>query len=96
MLFVYILSLQTCSVIYVSTDTSPRAVDQILSGQAFLRMTFHDNSDFAPMVTLREEAEGKKAKGKGREVEMEEVARGEEFIAAGVSFFPLCCAAELS
>lgn len=49
-------------------------------------MTFHDNSDFAPMMTMREVEEEKKGKGKGRaEVGMEEVARGEEFIAAGVS-----------
>jgi hypothetical protein len=49
-------------------------------------MTFHDNSDFAPMVTIREQEEAKKRKGQGREtVGMEEVARGEEFISAGVS-----------
>jgi hypothetical protein len=79
---------ESCSVIYVSTDTSPKAVEAILSGQAFLRMTFNDSSDFAPMVTFKEEQEAKKGKGKGREgVEMEEVARGEEFIVAGVSWF---------
>ena len=38
-------------------------------------MTFHDNSDFAPMVRVGET---------GKEVEMEEVSRGEEFIQAGV------------
>jgi len=39
-------------------------------------MTFHDDSDFAPMVRIGES---------GKEVEMEEVSRGEEFIQAGVS-----------
>jgi len=39
-------------------------------------MTFHDNSDFAPMVRM--------AEGKGKDVEMEEVSRGEEFVQAGV------------
>jgi hypothetical protein len=52
-------------------------------------MTFHDGSDFAPMVTLKQEEEEKKGgKGKGREaVGLEEVARGEDFIMAGVGSF---------
>ena len=40
-------------------------------------MTFCDNSDFAPLVPLRD--------GKGAQMtEMEEVARGEDFLQAGV------------
>lgn len=46
-------------------------------------MTFNDNSDFAPMVTIASERGGK---GKGRGAEIEEVARGEEFVLAQVSF----------
>lgn len=44
-------------------------------------MTFCDNSDFAPLVPLRE--------GKGSQMtEMEEVARGEDFLQAGVGVDP--------
>jgi hypothetical protein len=38
-------------------------------------MIYADNSDFAPLVTVKN----------GGAVEMEEVARGEEFVEAGVS-----------
>jgi hypothetical protein len=38
-------------------------------------MTFCDNSDFAPLISIRE----------GNQIaEMEEIARGEEFLQAGV------------
>lgn len=39
-------------------------------------MTFNDNSDFAPLVSARDQA---------KIVEIEDVERGEEFIQAGVS-----------
>jgi hypothetical protein len=51
----------------------PAKPARIVKDVPWLRMTFHDNSDFAPM-----------AKGEGS-VEVEDVGRGEEFIQAGVS-----------
>lgn len=39
-------------------------------------MTFNDNSDFAPLVSARDQA---------KIVEIEDVERGEDFIQAGVS-----------
>ncbi|CAD6565051.1 MAG: hypothetical protein TREMPRED_000670 [Tremellales sp. Tagirdzhanova-0007] len=62
--------LKRCSVIYVSTDTDPTRLQRVLANVPWLRMTFHDNSDFA-------------LSNSGKEVEMEEVARGEEFVQAG-------------
>lgn len=52
----------------------------MLASQPWLRMTFCDNSDFAPLVPLRD---GDKV------TEMEEIARGEDFVQAGVSCEPL-------
>lgn len=45
-------------------------------------MTFNDNSDFAPLVSMRDEQ---------KIVEIEDVERGEDFVQAGVSCvsFPL-------
>ncbi|ADV23010.1 hypothetical protein I315_06580 [Cryptococcus gattii Ru294] len=60
------------AVIYVSVDTDPQAPLRVLQGKPWLRMTFNDNSDFATV-----------GKDKGQEVEMEEVARGEDFVQAG-------------
>ena len=67
---------QSAAVIYVSADTDPKAAARILVNQPWLRLTFHDNSDFAPLVPIREGA---------RITELEEVARGEDFVQAGVS-----------
>ncbi|ORY24779.1 hypothetical protein BCR39DRAFT_545886 [Naematelia encephala] len=64
--------LKTLGVIYISTDTSPSAPQRVLASHPWLRLIFADNSDFASP-----------GDGKGKEVEMEEVARGEEFIQAG-------------
>jgi hypothetical protein len=66
---------QSASVIYVSTDTTASAPQRVLTGKPWLRMIYADNSDFAPLVTVKN----------GGAVEMEEVARGEEFVEAGVS-----------
>jgi hypothetical protein len=44
-------------------------------------MTFHDSSDFAPMVPLSKGDGG----SWGQEAVVEDVARGEEFVQAGVS-----------
>ncbi|WWD21118.1 hypothetical protein CI109_105599 [Kwoniella shandongensis] len=63
---------KSAAVIYVSTDTDPAAPLRILSQKPWLRMTFHDNSDFAPI-----------AKSDEFGVEMEEVSRGEDFVQAG-------------
>lgn len=67
---------KTSSLIYISTDTDPACPQRILQNVPWLRMTFHDNSDFAPMLRMGDT---------GKEVEMEEVSRGEEFVQAGVS-----------
>jgi len=64
--------LKTLAVIYVSTDTNPGAPRSVLATQPWLRMIFHDNSDFAPM-----------GRESGQEVEMEEVSRGEDFVQGG-------------
>lgn len=66
--------LKSAAVIYVSADTDPKAAARILANQPWLRLTFHDNSDFAPLVPIREGA---------RITELEEVARGEDFVQAG-------------
>ncbi|WVQ90010.1 hypothetical protein IAS59_003786 [Cryptococcus gattii] len=63
---------RSAAVIYVSVDTDPQAPLRVLQGKPWLRMTFNDNSDFATV-----------GKDKGQEVEMEEVARGEDFVQAG-------------
>ncbi|WVQ81509.1 hypothetical protein IAT38_003633 [Cryptococcus sp. DSM 104549] len=63
---------RSASVIYISADTDPLAPARILQGKPWLRMLFNDNSDFAEVGT-----------GKGKEVVMEEVARGEDFVQAG-------------
>ncbi|UOH82020.1 hypothetical protein LQV05_004702 [Cryptococcus neoformans] len=63
---------KSAAVIYVSVDTDPQAPLRVLQGKPWLRMTFNDNSDFASV-----------GKDKGQEVEMEEVARGEDFVQAG-------------
>jgi hypothetical protein len=78
------LILQTCAVIYVSTDTDPRAAERVLSGHAYMRMVFEDNSDFASAGPEPAVVAGSKGKGKGA-VEVEEVKRGEDFVTAGVS-----------
>ena len=67
---------QTCSVIYISTDTDPEAPKRVAANVPWLKMVFADNSDFAPMVKYSESA---------KIVEIEDVARGEDFIQAGVS-----------
>ncbi|KAK4687984.1 hypothetical protein P7C73_g2127, partial [Tremellales sp. Uapishka_1] len=64
----------TASVIYVSTDTTPAAPERVLAQKPWLRMTFHDNSDFAPMVSF---SSGSQA------AEVEDVSRGEDFVQAG-------------
>ena len=74
--------LQASAIIYVSTDTDPAAPKRLLANLPWLRMTFNDNSDFAPMVSYRESP---------KIVEIEDVERGEDFIQAGVglSSFPV-------
>ena len=67
---------QTCSIIYISTDTDPAAAQRITTNVPWLKMTFHDNSDFAPLVKYSESP---------KIVEIEDVARGEDFVQAGVS-----------
>ncbi|WWC64084.1 uncharacterized protein I303_106691 [Kwoniella dejecticola CBS 10117] len=64
---------KSASVIYVSTDVLPRQADNVLQGKSWLRMTFFDNSDFAPVGEPE----------KDWSVGMEEVKRGEEFLQAG-------------
>ncbi|EIW67020.1 hypothetical protein TREMEDRAFT_69944 [Tremella mesenterica DSM 1558] len=56
------------------SNTDPTSAQRILTNQPWLRSTFHDNSDFAPLVPYREGA---------RITELEEVSRGEDFIQAG-------------
>ncbi|KAK8843362.1 hypothetical protein IAR55_007019 [Kwoniella newhampshirensis] len=63
---------KSAAVIYVSTDTDPSAPQRITAQKPWLRMVFHDNSDFAPV-----------AKSDEHGVEMEEVSRGEDFVQAG-------------
>ena len=67
---------QTTSILYVSTDTDPKAQQRITKDVPWLRMTFNDNSDFAPLVSSGQEA---------KITEIEDVERGEDFIQAGVS-----------
>lgn len=74
---------QTCAVIYVSTDTDPEAPGRVLAGQAWLRMVFEDNSDFAPIAPYSEGKEGE-AKRRMHEAAVEDVKRGEDFVQAGV------------
>ncbi|RXK35601.1 hypothetical protein M231_07131 [Tremella mesenterica] len=69
-----IKNFKTSGIIYISTDTDPTSAQRILTNQPWLRSTFHDNSDFAPLVPYREGA---------RITELEEVSRGEDFIQAG-------------
>lgn len=57
-----------------------------MSGQAFLQMAFHDNSDFAEVASAADlSAAARRRKG----AEVEEVKRGEDFITAGVSHIEL-------
>ncbi|WVN87795.1 uncharacterized protein L203_102990 [Cryptococcus depauperatus CBS 7841] len=63
---------RTAAVIYISVDTDPLAPQRVLQGKPWLRMVFNDNSDFAII-----------GKGKGNEAEVEEVARGEDFVQGG-------------
>jgi len=60
----------------VSTDTDPQCQERITKNVPWLRMTFNDNSDFAPLVSARDVQ---------KIVEIEDVERGEDFVQAGVS-----------
>lgn len=63
---------------YVSTDTDPEAPKRVTKDVPWHRLTFNDNSDFAPLVSPRDEA---------KIVEIEDVERGEDFIQAGVGHY---------
>nr|ODO03939.1 hypothetical protein L204_00280 [Cryptococcus depauperatus CBS 7855] len=63
---------RTAAVIYISVDTDPLAPQRVLQGKPWLRMVFNDSSDFAII-----------GKGKGNEAEVEEVAKGEDFVQGG-------------
>ncbi|KAK6904371.1 hypothetical protein I203_105183 [Kwoniella mangroviensis CBS 8507] len=65
---------KSSSVIYISTDVLPQQANNVLQGKPWLRMTFFDNSDFAPVGEPDE---------KDWSVGMEEVKRGEDFLQAG-------------
>ncbi|WRT69006.1 uncharacterized protein IL334_005988 [Kwoniella shivajii] len=65
---------RSASVIYVSTDVLPQQAERVLNGKPWLRMTFFDNSDFAPVGEPED---------KNWSVGLEEVNRGEEFLQAG-------------
>lgn len=73
--------LKSASVMYVSTDTSPLAPERVLSGQAWMRMVFQDNSDFASVGD--NSTDGLDAGAGRRYPGVEDVKRGEEFITAG-------------
>ncbi|ORX39074.1 hypothetical protein BD324DRAFT_649166 [Kockovaella imperatae] len=66
--------IKTCAIIYISTDTDASAMPRITANVPWTRMIFADNSDFAPPVRFSESP---------KIVEIEDVARGEDFIQAG-------------
>ncbi|WVR09115.1 hypothetical protein IAU60_006177 [Kwoniella sp. DSM 27419] len=66
---------RSASVIYISTDVSPLAAQRVLADKPWLRATFFDNSDFAPIGQNKEERDW--AAG------VEDVKRGEDFVQAG-------------
>ncbi|WWC73156.1 uncharacterized protein I206_107122 [Kwoniella pini CBS 10737] len=65
---------KSSSVIYISTDVLIQQAENVLKDKSWLRMTFFDNSDFAPIGEPLE---------KDWSVGLEEVKRGEEFLQAG-------------
>ncbi|KAL7421495.1 hypothetical protein Q5752_004382 [Cryptotrichosporon argae] len=58
------------AVLYVSSDTDPAAAARSTAQTPWVRMTFHDNSDFAPLASSDKAV-------------VEEVSRGEDFVQAG-------------
>jgi len=69
---------QAVKVIYVSTDTDPKVYAGTIASFPWYRMTFFDDSDFAPLAYSAPEAV--------------EVSRGENFVQAGVSSQEGCAA----
>jgi hypothetical protein len=72
---------KTCSIIYVSVDTTQTAVESVAKNKPFLRMSLLDSSDFAAMEN-HDNLDAKKR------VAMSEVLRDEDFITGEVSFKP--------
>jgi hypothetical protein len=69
---------KTCSVIYVSVDTTQTAIELVAKNKPFLRMSLLDSSDFAVM-------ESQDNLDKKKRVAMDEVLRDEDFITGEVS-----------
>lgn len=67
--------LQWLQVIYISTDSSPSVISRICHNKPYLRLTPHDDSDFAPLARSESEA-------LARQTEVGEVARDEAFVMA--------------
>ncbi|KAG7571320.1 hypothetical protein FFLO_00672 [Filobasidium floriforme] len=64
---------KTCSVIYVSVDSTQTAIELVAKNKPFLRMSLLDSSDFAVM-------ESQDNLDKKKRVAMDEVLRDEDFI----------------
>lgn len=72
---------KTCSIIYVSVDTTQTAIESVAKNKPFLRMSLLDSSDFAAMEN-HDNLDTKKR------VAMSEVLRDEDFITGEVSLKP--------